>query len=67
MNTAHLSLDRELEKISVFEPYEHGQDTPQSIDDWWAVADDDGIIAYFNSESEAFRYRLNLVNRKLNP
>jgi len=35
---------------------------------WYAVAtDDDGIIAYFCKEKDAFRFRLDLINRHLNP
>jgi hypothetical protein len=33
---------------------------------WYAVANDDGIIAYFGSESDAFRFRLAEINRALN-
>ncbi len=35
---------------------------------WCAVAtDDDGIIAYFSNPRDAFRFRLDLINRRLNP
>ena len=36
--------------------------------DWYAVAtDDDGIIAYFFKESDAYRFCLDYINRQLNP
>ena len=34
---------------------------------WCAVITDDGIIAYFEKETDAFRFRLDLINRLLNP
>ena len=36
--------------------------------DWYAVCtDDDGIISYFMRESDAYRFRLDYINRQLNP
>lgn len=37
-----------------------------SLDGWYAVANDDGIVAYFMDRSDAFRYRLAQINRELN-
>lgn len=37
-----------------------------ALKDWVAVANDDGIIAYFGERSEAFRFRLDYINRILN-
>jgi len=36
---------------------------------WYGVSVDDegGIIAYFRDEVDAYRYRLDYINRKLNP
>ncbi len=34
---------------------------------WYFVSNDDGAIAYFASESDACRFRLSEINRKLNP
>lgn len=35
---------------------------------WFAVIiDDDSIVAYFAEEVDALRYRLDLINRHLNP
>jgi hypothetical protein len=33
---------------------------------WWAVCNDDGIVAYFADEVSAFRFRLAEINRALN-
>lgn len=35
--------------------------------DWYAVSNDDGIVAYFGDEHDANRFRLMQVNRLLNP
>jgi len=35
--------------------------------DWWAVSNDGGIKAYFGNEKDAFRWRLAMINRELNP
>ena len=34
---------------------------------WCAVITDDGVVAYFAEETDALRYRLDLINRHLNP
>ena len=34
---------------------------------WYAVITDDGIVAYFATENDALRFRLDLINRHLNP
>lgn len=34
---------------------------------WYAVSNDDGIIAYFGDEADAFRWRMDMINRELNP
>lgn len=33
---------------------------------WWAVVDDNGAYAYFGKEEDAFRFRLDEINRRLN-
>jgi len=35
-------------------------------DGWYAVSNDDGIVAYFNNERDAFAFRLNKINQILN-
>jgi hypothetical protein len=34
---------------------------------WYAVITEDGIVAYFATENDALRFRLDLINRHLNP
>jgi hypothetical protein len=33
---------------------------------WYAVITEDGIVAYFASENDAFLFRLYLINKRLN-
>jgi hypothetical protein len=60
-------LDTMLEEVSVHAPGMWEND--EGPKDWWAVSTDEdgGIIAYFRDEADAFRYRLDYINRKLNP
>lgn len=58
------SLDDMLEKWSVLPPGEWQNDIGPP--DWFAVANDDGIVAYFGDESAALRFRLAEINRELN-
>ncbi len=58
-------LDDLLEEISVMPP---GQwENESGPKDWFAVCNDNGIIAYFGKESDAFRFRLDTINLILNP
>lgn len=60
-----LDLDNLLEEIQVIPPgMTHNH--IQVLEDWHAVTTDDGIVAYFSEESDAFRYRLDLINQILN-
>jgi hypothetical protein len=63
-NLHGLTLDKLLEEISVEEIY----DSPYSpiLNGWFSVVTDLGIIAYFGNEAEAFRFRLDYINRILN-
>lgn len=58
------SLDELLEIWCVYGPevWENA-DGPGG---WWAVANEDGIVAYFGTEDDAFRFRLAEINRVLN-
>ena len=59
------TIDQLLEDIEVRPPgYWENDDGP---DGWYAVATTDGIVAYFANEVDAFRFRLDMVNRILNP
>ena len=58
-------LDDLLEEISVLSPgHWENEDGPE---EWFAVCDERGIIAYFGDEVMAFNFRLNLINSRLNP
>jgi len=59
------SLDELLERVSVFPP--DGWENDEGPKGWWAVGNDQGIIAYFGQESDAFRFRLDYINGLLNP
>jgi hypothetical protein len=77
------SLDQLLDDISVLECDEmnvalsvahdatHSDDTGGAHHPhppgWYGVCDDDGVRAYFHNQTDAFRYRLDLINRRLNP
>ncbi len=58
------SLEQALEDWSVFPPGEWENDIGPPL--WYAVANTEGIIAYFGNESDAFRFRLAEINRELN-
>ena len=65
MNTNIYDIDTLLEHITVFPP---GMwDNGTGPDGWYAVAILDGIIAYFADETDAFRFRLDTINRIMNP
>ena len=60
------SLDDWLEHVAVHSPGMWKNDVGPL--DWYAVSDDDlSIIAYFASEVDAYRFRLDYINRQLNP
>lgn len=43
-----------------------GADVANYLQDWYAVSNTHGIIAYFGNESDALRFRLGEINRELN-
>jgi hypothetical protein len=58
-------LDEWLEAVQVMAPYMWENDAGPV--GWHAVCSDDGIIAYFSSGVDAFRFRLDYINRQLTP
>jgi len=61
------NIDELLEDISVLEGgLWENELTGSIINNWYAVANDDGIIAYFGRKSDAFMFRLDYINRILN-
>ena len=58
------SLDELLDRWQVLPPGMWENDTgPRG---WYAVTNDDGIVAYFSVETAALRFRLAEINRALN-
>ena len=69
------SLDELLEEVTVmpcsdmvdnFVEGEPLHNLNSILDGWYAVDTPIGIIAYFGNEVEAFRFRLDIINRILN-
>lgn len=58
------SLDEALDEWSVHDPEMWEND--EGPKGWWAVSNNDGIVAYFGEERDAFRFRLSEINRILN-
>lgn len=59
-----MTLDELLDVWTVMEPgMWENNDGPE---DWWAVCNDDGIVAYFGNKSDAYRFRLDRINCTLN-
>lgn len=68
-------LDQMLEEISImdcddmvdsFQKEDKEYKLNTLLSGWVAVVDTQGINAYFSTEAEALRYRLELINRTLN-
>lgn len=66
------SLDEALDQIQVDPPGTYEEPGPWDTErgaihhTWWAVSDGERTIAFFVSERQAFRFRLDLINRMLN-
>lgn len=59
------TIDDLLELIQV-EEIDNEMPTYNSMNGWYGVSNEEGIIAYFGTQEEAFSYRLNYINRVLN-
>lgn len=68
--STNLKIDDLLEEYSVMEVddmmNEANDGKLTGIMGWWAVVDDNGAYAYFGKEEDAFRFRLDEINRRLN-
>jgi hypothetical protein len=62
---AQETLDELLETWNV-DPPGLLEDRGEDVSEWYAVSNQDGIIAYFAHEEDAFRFRLAEINRQLN-
>lgn len=62
------NLSELLDSYIVISPgmWENDLSEQPLLRDWWALANDDGIIAYFMNESDALRFRLAEINREMN-
>jgi hypothetical protein len=65
-NLKELDIEELLQEISVMEHGGWKNQNSEGLVGWWAVATDLGIIAYFGCETDAFRFRLDYINRILN-
>jgi len=65
-NLKGADIETLLEEISVMDYGLWENNASESLVGWWAVATDLGIIAYFGSEQDALRFRLDYINRILN-
>lgn len=62
-----MTLDELLDAISVVELDECETPPAGLIGEWYAVLDEDGVVAWFASEADAYRCRLDIINRRLHP
>lgn len=67
-----MNLDDLLQDISVHDPSDRQTAVEAGNvmwpDGWWGVSTPSrGLIAYFQAEVDAFRFRLDLINGMLNP
>lgn len=62
-NLKDKTLDELLDEISVLDEWEN---QTKGLEGWFAVVTDLGIIAYFGEELEAYKFRLDYINRILN-
>lgn len=59
-----IGLGRWLEKVEV---QEHNDQYPHGpMDDWYSVSDGNDTIAYFRNMDDAFTFKLDYINGKLN-
>ena len=59
-----LSLEQLLDEVQVIEEFEN--EATGILSGWFAVANNEGIIAYFGNEKDACRFRLDYINQILN-
>jgi hypothetical protein len=66
-----MTLDSMCDLISVGDVDDHHNESNggklSGILGWCFVDDSERVIAYFANETDAFRFRLDLINQKLNP
>jgi len=60
-------LEELLETISVLPPGMWENEQTATLGSWFAVCTENGIVAYFMDEADAYRFRLDQINLRLNP
>jgi hypothetical protein len=67
--TQRMTLDDWLDAVTVREPRINSPSYAESGDpnDWWAVSTAYGDLARFRDETDAYRFRLDYINRRMNP
>lgn len=62
------SLDEACEHWCVHDTWDNEVSIVLMRDGWYAVSnEEDSIIAYFWNKADAYRFRLAMINRDLNP
>ena len=66
MHSNPKTLSQLLDEVHVDDP-DFWENTP-SVSGWYAVStEEQGAIAFFKDEVDAYRFRLDFINRQLNP
>ncbi len=55
-----------FDDIAVLPPGMWDNQQSDALEGWFAVTTDEGIIAYFGDETDAYRFRWDLINLVLN-
>jgi len=66
MSEKKKTLEELLDDVSVLFPGDWENESTPTLGDWYAVVNDDGIIAYFGKKEHAFFFRLAYINALLN-
>jgi len=64
-SNVHIGLGGWLERVQVHEPGE-AQTPPSTLEEWFYVSDANVIIAFFRNMDDAFTFKLDYINGKLN-
>jgi hypothetical protein len=54
-----------LDKVEVHQPG-HQKDCPEKLKNWYIVTDANEVIAYFRGMDDAFTFKLDYINGKIN-
>lgn len=65
-NSVSIGLGGWLEKVEVHQPGTIGYDVPEKLKNWFLVTDANEVIAYFRGMDDAFTFKLDYINGKLN-